>query len=196
MLPIRLEAYRWSSGYRRLPDEPNKLAAEASTKEPLVIERPDLEDPVFVRLANCRSDEDLVRFANRYADRQLEYLDVLSKGSKSFRDLALKSLVRDATGQRSTSKALNKALSDVSVRAELRAVDGAQRLFLVVDRTEHFMMLEIAAALDANADATACRHCQKIFLFGPHTGRRSHGKYCSDRCRVAASRSRGKEAQQ
>jgi hypothetical protein len=60
----------------------------------------------------------------------------------------------------------------------------------VANKTDDYMALEIATAVEAGATMTACRHCDRRFLFGPHTGRRSHAKYCSDRCRVAAARRR------
>jgi hypothetical protein len=37
---------------------------------------------------------------------------------------------------------------------------------------------------------TACDHCGGVYWTGHRTGRRSHAKYCSDRCRVAAMRAR------
>lgn len=38
--------------------------------------------------------------------------------------------------------------------------------------------------------AKACLNCEVTIVTGTGTGRRSHAKYCSDRCRVAAMRKR------
>lgn len=67
---------------------------------------------------------------------------------------------------------------------------GATRFVLEADTLFDFLIMEIAAIHAAGAVATSCEHCRKIFLTGPLTGRRSHAKYCSDRCRVAAMRAR------
>jgi hypothetical protein len=56
----------------------------------------------------------------------------------------------------------------------------------------NFMKMEIAMAAMHGAKLATCEHCGAVFLTGPLTGRRSHAKYCSDRCRVAAMRARNK----
>ena len=66
----------------------------------------------------------------------------------------------------------------------------SERLTLHPENLFGLMALEVALAHEAGATATACEHCGKFFLTGPLTGRRSHSKYCSDRCRVAAMRKR------
>ena len=53
-----------------------------------------------------------------------------------------------------------------------------------------FMTMEIAMIAMHGAKLGTCEHCGAVFLTGPLTGRRSHAKYCSDRCRVAAMRAR------
>ncbi|AWM23719.1 hypothetical protein AOX55_0000439 [Sinorhizobium fredii CCBAU 25509] len=67
---------------------------------------------------------------------------------------------------------------------------GSMRFVLKADTLYDFMVMEVAAIHEAGAAAASCEHCGKIFLTGPLTGRRSHAKYCSDRCRVAAMRAR------
>ncbi|AFL49024.1 hypothetical protein ABIE78_005214 [Sinorhizobium fredii] len=68
--------------------------------------------------------------------------------------------------------------------------EGTMRFVLKADTLWDFMVMEVAAIYEAGAVATSCEHCRTIFLTGPLTGRRSHAKYCSDRCRVAAMRAR------
>lgn len=41
-----------------------------------------------------------------------------------------------------------------------------------------------------------CAHCGDEWWTGTRTGRRSHGKYCSDRCRVASMRERNRVPEQ
>ena len=69
-------------------------------------------------------------------------------------------------------------------------MNGATRLVLEARNLRAFMALEVASAFEVGAGITHCKHCAVNFLFGPSTGRRSHVKYCSDRCRVAAMRAR------
>ena len=64
------------------------------------------------------------------------------------------------------------------------------RLVLRPKSLRDFMCLEVAIAHEAGAITTECEHCFKVYVTGPLTGRRSHSKYCADRCRVAAMRKR------
>jgi hypothetical protein len=50
--------------------------------------------------------------------------------------------------------------------------------------------LEVRLAAEKGCKLARCANCNDGFLTGPLTGRRSHAKYCSDRCRVAAMRAR------
>jgi hypothetical protein len=81
-------------------------------------------------------------------------------------------------------------LQRAQFRVEMTHADGAPRMVLEAATVRDFMALEVATAYEAGAQITACRHCGNSFLFGPYTGRRSHAKYCADRCRVAAMRAR------
>jgi hypothetical protein len=63
-------------------------------------------------------------------------------------------------------------------------------LLFACDSLETFMIMEIAMAATLGAKLGECDHCGDAFLTGPLTGRRSHAKYCSARCRVAAMRAR------
>ena len=85
-----------------------------------------------------------------------------------------------------------------SPRFEKLSGHGRSRLIMRPSSLDDLMIMEGAIAADEGAIAVRCSHCQKLFLIGPLTGRRSHAVYCSDRCRVAAMRVRkaSKEAWQ
>jgi hypothetical protein len=67
---------------------------------------------------------------------------------------------------------------------------GALRMLLACYDLTTFMSMEVAMAAMQGAKLGTCDHCGNVFLTGPLTGRRSHAKYCSARCRVAAMRAR------
>ena len=87
---------------------------------------------------------------------------------------------------------MNEGGYQVSLRPSFETFGGDPLLRLVLhpDSLASFMAMEIALAHEAGAVVTWCEHCRKFFLTGPLTSRRSHAKYCSDRCRVAAMRKR------
>jgi hypothetical protein len=87
---------------------------------------------------------------------------------------------------------LNKMIdtADAIVWPSFVYSEGSMRFVLKADTLYDFMVMEVAAIHEAGASATSCEHCHRMFLTGPLTGRRSHARYCSDRCRVAAMRVR------
>ena len=68
------------------------------------------------------------------------------------------------------------------------------QLTLRAKSLQGLMLMETAFVATNGARVTDCERCGKTFLTGPLTGRRSHAKYCSDRCRVAAMRLRNATA--
>ena len=52
------------------------------------------------------------------------------------------------------------------------------------------MVMECATVAVAGIIARPCDHCGNFYLAGGSTGRRAAGRFCSDRCRVAAMRKR------
>jgi hypothetical protein len=179
MLPIRLETDRFTGGYTPARRGPGWLDANPEP-EPLIIETVNLENPIFLHFLNCRTDADFVKFLDRFYDEEQVELDELRK-----RSAAIRLMLDNSLGS------VNLLLAGSEVYSvELLRIEGAKRLVLVATRTNDYMALEIATAWEAGATMTACQHCDRRFLFGPHTGRRSHAKYCSDRCRVAAARLR------
>jgi hypothetical protein len=79
--------------------------------------------------------------------------------------------------------ALSAAIEIAPPGSDAKAVVMAAQRFL------NFLRLE-------EAQPGACAHCGAAYLTGPGTGHRSHRRYCSDACRVAAMRERHREAEQ
>jgi hypothetical protein len=97
-------------------------------------------------------------------------------------------LDRAGSGDAATAiKAANESLYAVSVRPSM-APDG--RMVLVANDLMHFMHMEIAMIAASGAHLATCENCGDVFLTGPLTTRRSTARYCKDRCRVNAHRTK------
>jgi hypothetical protein len=158
----------------------------------------DLEDPLFVRLINCVTDADHQAFVDRFGDLGVEV------GSDPQAVATYAGRLREGVefalgGNRATTHpgvnawTASRLLKGVSLQPLLEHRDGAMRFSLQAPHLAGFMAVEVAAAVEAGARSKRCERCHKLFLYGPLTGRRSHAKYCADRCRVAAMRARNAE---
>jgi hypothetical protein len=67
---------------------------------------------------------------------------------------------------------------------------GKPTLTLPVNSPYGFMLMETALVITGGSQVTRCSKCGTIFVTGSGTGRRGTSLYCSNRCRVAAQRSR------
>jgi hypothetical protein len=77
------------------------------------------------------------------------------------------------------------------IRPELRpGVDGRLRIVLVPHSLLDFLWLQFAQHVGSDAKLFRCEQCNRPFLVGTGTSRRSQAKYCSDACRHAAFRHR------
>lgn len=161
-------------------------------KVPVSYAHVDLENPIVLHFINAKDQDEWIRFLNRFGLLEAGY------GADSLRSVAdlherLLTSVRDGlTGDAKTrSAAVNALLRDVWLSPTLdSSASGAQQLSLTARNLRQFMCLEVAMASANNAEVTSCENCSRLFFTGPLTGRRSHAKYCSDRCRVAAMRKR------
>lgn len=216
MIPIRLEWKRPADGVELVHDE--KLAARhmggdgraaqarSDRTIPATYEVVNLENPIVLHLINCQGDQDRLAFLARFGF--LERWDVETGSISVIEDVQNRmsgALVWSAsTFEPKTAPAdqitpisvanhlMNEMGKKVSLHPSFEIADPGNTLRIVLkpDSLRSFMAMEIALAHEAGAVATACEHCSKYFLTGPLTGRRSHAKYCSDRCRVAAMRKR------
>ena len=154
----------------------------------------DLTDPLFVRLINCVTNEDRARFVERFGDVHPR-LSVFANYLRSSAEVFLGSGDGETSRGRPSAADLEHVnlglLYNVAVEPRLAMHEGGNIRFVIeVPSLREFMALELAAAVEAGARTKRCGHCNKLFLHGPLTGRRSHARYCADKCRVAAMRAR------
>lgn len=194
------------------------LLPQSEERETITFESVDLENPVGLRLANCQTKEEFLSFCNRFDDGSfnLAFMNGATGPAESIgmREAWSVALCSEPSMEAVNRSGVNAQLDQIArsmlmpggdpvsgvpetpigpqatLRPQVRVVDGRPRLVLETLSMRGFMMLELAAAIEAGVTAVACEHCDKLFLFGPLTGRRSHGRFCSDRCRVAAMRAR------
>lgn len=153
----------------------------------------NLEDPTAMRLVNATTNDALLAFVGRFG-----LLD--RSGGQRHNFVGTIGYHRDQITELLTMTALppderigrSNALLQYTVFKPTfeMTTQGQQRLVLLAENLVDFMFYECAVAIDVGAVLSACEHCNLKFLTGPLTGRRSHAKYCSDRCRVAAMRTR------
>jgi hypothetical protein len=74
--------------------------------------------------------------------------------------------------------------------ASFRIEGGKPQMLLQCKSLLDFMKMEVGMVALEGAKLATCEHCPNLFLTGSSTSRRSHATFCSDRCRVAASRAR------
>lgn len=196
MIPIKLHWERRVDGFERDTERPDQLRARSERTDPLIHEITDLEDPVFLHLMNCRTDKDFIAFLYRFGSPMnfndgVLHLPIIRGMAEGLRTQAMGTIGKDLSPQE-RAYFVNEALSTVTLRPSYGYSEqtGRGRLILEADTLYGFMMMEHSVAHEAGAVATTCEHCDRIFLTGPLTGRRSHAKFCSDRCRVAAMRAR------
>jgi hypothetical protein len=68
--------------------------------------------------------------------------------------------------------------------------NGKPTLSLPINSPYGFMLMETALVITGGSQVTRCSQCGTILVTGSGTGRRGTARYCSNRCRVAAQRSR------
>jgi hypothetical protein len=77
-----------------------------------------------------------------------------------------------------------------SIEPDFDLRDGKPTLSLPTTSLYAFMLLETALVITGGSRVTRCAQCAAILVTGSGTGRRGTSLYCSNRCRVAAQRSR------
>jgi hypothetical protein len=212
MYGLILEAQRCSDGVALGLAPPNNEGAEQGLafrsrthrQETIRREFENLEDPIVVEFINAREDADRIKFFSKFGflfapkiihpaskSRGSDY-DFVIATQKELRDFLIKATGPD---QVEALQALNSSLErygpiNSQPYFDLAGAAGAPRILLKFSELMHFMVMEVAMIARHGAKLATCEHCGAVFLTGPLTGRRSHAKYCSDRCRVAAMRAR------
>lgn len=216
MIPVRLKWRRCRDGvdmqsgvYREVTDDlPNGEVFVCASGDKLFVPRSDRFEDVTYRVANLENPI-VLHFINCFelGGETAAYGAFLSRfGMPTKEPEAHIAEVDDFANQFTAGLALATNVENTSERARnanhfLKGVhltpafdydgpDGRGQLVLQPDTLLGFMAMEVALAHEAGATLTSCSHCKRFYLTGPLTGRRSHSRYCSDRCRVAAMRKR------
>lgn len=195
MIPVKLHWTRFVDGFEQDAGEPDLLRARSERTDPITYELADLENPVVLHLMNCRTDEECIAFINRFGPpNYIEDKQALSNIKRLAEMLRLQAIftIDKRLFRKDRAHFVNTVMSKISLRPSYvySEPSGGGRLVLEAATLHDFLILEFAAIHEVGAVATSCEHCDRVFLTGPLTGRRSHAKYCSDRCRVAAMRAR------
>jgi hypothetical protein len=187
--------------------------------EPERITLTNLEDPVVVAFVNATDDARRKLFFGRFGflnatrgwhDRlakyfiynpgvgtgPLTYQDDILEDQSRFRELLQQAGGDDPTAAMTKINRALETFDDFKLRATfpLAGPDGTPRLVLKSESLIGFMLMETAMVATQGARLAECEHCGTLFLTGPMTGRRSHARFCSNKCRVAAMRARNAEA--
>lgn len=186
--------------------EPNKtrisgphglwLKARSDRRAPVVYEMQNLENPVVMHFLNARTPDDMAAFHSRFGMRGAFSEESLEDCFQARNNL-MNFLAHSTTSQiAQATEVVNLLLEEVQLRPTFDFSGPGKKPVITLHPKLlwHFMAMEIATAASHGAEISQCENCGKFFLTGPLTGRRSHAKYCSDRCRVAAMRKRNAEA--
>lgn len=198
MIPIRLQWERPADGVE-LAFDGDAIRARTHRDIPVTYEVTNLENPIVLHMINCRSNEDRIAFLSRFGFLRREAGWFGMAGVKVEQTRLEESLTEPSFSfvppQIHPTEYANQLMNEGGFQVSLRPSfeefgDEGLRLVLHPDSLASFMAMEVALAHEVGAVSTTCAHCRNYFLTGPLTGRRSHAKYCSDRCRVAAMRKR------
>jgi hypothetical protein len=166
-------------------------------REPLHLEIKTLEDPVVVAFLNARDDQARARFLSEHgllvpqSDGEILHSEVL-RSRDSFAQLLAHIRHRKPAA---AVNAVNEAIAahrSFNLRPALGLVRKSPQLTLGCESLTAFMLMEVAMFVAHGVREAHCQRCNTLFVTGRLTGRRSHAKYCSDRCRMAAMRERQK----
>lgn len=221
MIPVRLKWQRCRDGvdmksgvYREVTDDlPNGQVHVYTSGDKLFVPRSDrfedvtyrvadLENPIVLHFINCfelggGQPEAYGAFLSRFGmpkkEPEAHIAEIDDLANVFTVGLALSTNTENTSNR---ARDANHFLKSVRLTPafEFGGSDGGQ-LVLQPDNLLGFMAMEVALAHEAGAALTSCSHCKRFYLTGPLTGRRSHSRYCSDRCRVAAMRKRNADRQ-
>jgi hypothetical protein len=211
MYGLFLETWRCPEGVELGPNSNGLAVYRSRTKrrEPLRLEIQNLENPVVVEFINARDDASRIKFFAKYGfpigaeperkesqTRQINMEDGffpwwVDGAQHGFRDLLTRACGDRVGALRPINERLKGAAGGpLTPTFDLGAEGGTIRMMFKCWNLIAFMDMEVAMAAMQGAQLATCEHCGDVFLTGPLTGRRSHARYCSGRCRVAAMRAR------
>jgi hypothetical protein len=157
-----------------------------------------LEDTVVVRFVNATDDDKRITFMWRFG---LPFPHIGVRSVSEHRPSIPSEFISGA--QRELRLLLARAGSGdaaVAMEAANRSLVGAgglhlsmvynDRMVIAVHDVLDFMHIEVAMVAASGARLARCESCNDMFLTGPLTNRRSTARYCRDRCRVNAHRTK------
>jgi hypothetical protein len=157
----------------------------------------DLSDPIVLTFVNGQTNDAREEFFSKFGFLHEDQSEISVKEAIHIQK-DLRRILYCIGGQD-----LISAREIVNIRArqlqlipslERRRGQTEARLTLRPRTLTGFMVMEIAMIAANGGRLTGCQHCGEWFVTGPLTGRRSHAKFCADRCRVAAMRARNATA--
>jgi hypothetical protein len=200
---VELFDYRFRGGKQN-----RRIRYRTARREPFRWEIENLENPIVIDFINAREDAERIRFLSKFGLLHHEgpYPDALPRKHPGVTGQPYEHLVRAQDEFRGNLDSINhlkqaELLAEINKSFEsgppnlqpwldLATAKGTPRMLLRCKSLGDFMHMEAVTAAVLGAKMATCEHCGAAFLTGPLTGRRSHAKYCSDRCRVAAMRAR------
>jgi hypothetical protein len=180
----------------------------------------NLESPVVIDFVNAVDDEQRMLFFGKFGfgvtegdlgrdlflwhyrtrDRPgnsfFPYCGVLNRDNVIEHQARYRELLRITSGEDrlAAMDAINSIIDDerdtLTPLFHLAGSKGTPRLLLKCNSLLGFMHMEVATIVAMGARSAECEQCGTMFVTGPATGRRSHARFCSDKCRVAAMRAR------
>lgn len=191
MMPLRLEWSRCPDGVELVGES---YRPRSGRRVPVTYDLTNLEDSIAIRFVNTKDDAAAkALFLGRFGmPTSAEYVTQDQLDEQHMHVVGM--LFVDADdGPAVVAANVNEGLRDAATKLvpAMEVVgDGSVRIVASAGDLLSLMMMEMAFAAEVGAQIGVCGHCETIYFTGPLTGRRSHAKYCSDRCRVAAMRKR------
>jgi hypothetical protein len=158
---------------------------------PIKLETFDLQDPFVLRFVSALDDNELVQFFSQFGFLD-PYIDEIPRKDVLNIQRHLRKLTHMAGSDQAkeAAQAFNKMMAHTGAEPSVEPSMDGRRLALKVGSLYGLMRMELGMITEKDARLMQCEHCTMPFLVGATTGRRTHARYCSDRCRVAAMRVR------
>jgi hypothetical protein len=158
---------------------------------PVRAEISNLENPVVVAFINANTNEALQSFFARWGigDYTAKTIEQILEIQNELKRLLVAMGGEDPYAAVHASGDAGSDPPILYVQLGLTETGAPKTLYKALGLRD-LMLLECMMVAENGARYAECEHCKSAFLTGPLTWRRSHAKYCSDRCRVAAMRAR------
>jgi hypothetical protein len=160
-----------------------------STPEPFLVSGIVSSEPLYMKFANIKTEDDVLTFCNLYGvptDPKRPAIvcdDVLNDGiinkAQLFRQLI------DAKRQKTLPSGIDQISALIAVGLFVDASGKVRRRSYSANLL-NFMMYQVIQAFDRGIVGLVCPHCGRYFEKGPGSGRRRDSKYCTEKCRLSS----------